>query len=99
MLSEFECQSCGVKFVTGFTDAKFGQPVQHCVHCGSKDLKYLGSSEAIIREVAVQEISREQASEIASMMERVFRNVPGGNSAECQLLGAIAEEFHKLTEK
>ena len=43
-------------------------------------------------------------SEIASMMERVFRNVwtefyKADKAEECQLLDAIANELHKLTEE
>jgi len=45
MLSEFECGSCGVKFVVAFTDVRPGFPVRYCVACGSDDLKCLGSSD------------------------------------------------------
>ena len=99
MLSEFECQICGTKFVVAFTDVRPGFPVRYCVACGSDDLKCLGSKPD--QEWGPQ--TQKLQSEIASMMERVFRNVwkefsKEGKTAECQLLDAIAEEFHELTE-
>jgi len=99
MLSEFECQICGTKFVAAFVEVRPGFPIQHCVACGSVDLKYLGSKPDQGWGPQTQKLQ----SEIASMMERVFRNVwtqfrEKDKKAECQLLDAIVEEFHELTE-
>lgn len=44
MLSEFECGKCQTKFVAAFMEVRPGFPIQHCVACGSKNLKYLGSN-------------------------------------------------------
>ncbi len=56
MLSEFECETCQTKFVVALKNVRStflplppSFPVQHCVVCGSKDLKYLGSSDADLR--------------------------------------------------
>lgn len=48
-LSEFECRLCGTKFIVALkikTIIIAGEntvfPIQHCVRCGSRTLKYLG---------------------------------------------------------
>lgn len=43
MLSEFECGTCQAKFVVAFMQVRPGFPIQHCVACGSEDLKWLSS--------------------------------------------------------
>ena len=77
MLSEFECETCGTKFVAAFIEVRASFPMRHCVACGGEDLKYLLSSDADVKpEKTVKELAKELAGKIEKLEPQLSRLGP-----------------------